>query len=182
MTLSFSTKWPAKMGELAGQPNAFTNKIIKSVWQHYPKEMSNFISNRSPEENEKFDRVTPFVALSIYQQEKLNPKIHTLRTGNRWKAGMKIHPVINNRTKDRFQFSPILEVKSVQEVMIEHTSHSCLSPMIYIHNGNNLYNPLTYDEMETLAINDGFPSLEAFFQWFDKDFRGQIIHWADFKY
>lgn len=31
MTLSFSTKWPQHMGEWAGQPNYFVEKILKSL-------------------------------------------------------------------------------------------------------------------------------------------------------
>lgn len=35
-----------------------------------------------------------------------------------------------------------------------------------------------------IVLNDGrsFPSVEAFFQFFDKDFNGKIIHWTDLKY
>jgi len=31
-------------------------------------------------------------------------------------------------------------------------------------------------------FNDGFESLQDFFNWFNKPFRGKIIHWTDFKY
>src|SRR5699024_2081987 len=49
------------------------------------------------------------------------PKIHTIRHDekDRWKPGMKIHPIINNRTKNRFQFAPVVECQSVQKIKIK---------------------------------------------------------------
>ena len=38
------------------------------------------------------------------------------------------------------------------------------------------------DQMETLAIADGFDSIEDFFKYFTNDFTGKIIHWTDLKY
>ena len=36
--------------------------------------------------------------------------------------------------------------------------------------------------MWQLAINDGFESLKHFFEYFNEDFEGKIIHWTDLKY
>jgi hypothetical protein len=41
---------------------------------------------------------------------------------------------------------------------------------------------LDKSEVELLARNDGFESVEDFFKWFDNDFEGWIIHWTDKKY
>jgi hypothetical protein len=30
--------------------------------------------------------------------------------------------------------------------------------------------------------NDGFDSIEDFFSYFDKGFKGKIIHWTDLRY
>ena len=39
-----------------------------------------------------------------------------------------------------------------------------------------------YQTMEKLAYNDGFESVEAFFNYFCKDFKGKIIHWTNLRY
>ena len=48
------------------------------------------------------------------------PKYHSIREdkNNRWRPGVKIHMVVFNRTKNRFQFAPVLECKSVQDINI----------------------------------------------------------------
>ena len=38
------------------------------------------------------------------------------------------------------------------------------------------------EETFRLMTNDGFDSPEDFFEWFDEDFEGKIIHWTHFKY
>lgn len=108
------------------------------------------------------------------------PKLHTIRRGHRWKAGMKIHAVIHNRTANRFQFAPTFQCLSVQDIIIQHTGHSPNYPLVMVHNGKNLMNPLGYQEMEKLARNDGFDSIDHFFEYFNEDFEGQIIHWTPF--
>ena len=57
----------------------------------------------------------------IFKKEGISPKIHTIREdkADLWKPGRKIHPVVFNRTKNRFQFAPVLECKSVQGIEIE---------------------------------------------------------------
>lgn len=50
MTIPFSTKWPKSMGELAGQPNCFTNKIMKWMWIYYGSKTTGFVCDRSEEE------------------------------------------------------------------------------------------------------------------------------------
>lgn len=168
------------MGELAGQPNLFEHKIWTS-------QMPDTLSA-----NALSAVLVEFARYNVIRKEKFGasmeikdvcPKIHTIRQGNRWKAGMKIHPVINNRNKNRFQFAPVMECVSVQEIEI-------YKGIILIDN------KVFYDEwiskhcpdrsklnfISKLAINDGFPSVEAFFQYFNTDFTGQIIHWTDLNY
>lgn len=38
------------------------------------------------------------------------------------------------------------------------------------------------DEVEKLAINDGFESAKELFEWFAPMFGGQIVHWTDHRY
>lgn len=169
MTLSFSTKWPKSMGELAGQPNYFVEKI----WAVHLNKSSDLNSSFAVYKTKNFKM---FGTKWIYPRD-FHPKLHTIREdkNNRWKAGMDIHFVINNRTKDRFQFAPVVKCVSVQE--IEIFAFSIGIPVINI-NGRMI----DYEEMKQLAINDGFPSVEAFFDYFNTDFKGKIIHWTDLKY
>ena len=115
-----------------------------------------------------------------------HPKIHTIREDekDRWKVGMKIHAVINNRTKDRLQFAPTLEVKGIQEIEIEHEDDWLgvhIDHQRYFFERNSKLQTQVA-AMEKLARNDGFDSLEDFFDYFDQPFKGKIIHWTDFKY
>ena len=114
----------------------------------------------------------------------LLPKIHTFRLGKRWKAGMKMHMVTGNRTKDRRQFNieyPELEYcVSVQDCIIRAgtTPMPCFSIEV---DGATLENDILF------LVNDGFNGPDQFFEWFGHPFKstehvGQIIHFTDFKY
>lgn len=171
------------MGEWAGQPNYFTNKIMKAMWIHHDHQTGHFIASRTEAENEKFDRIKVFEDLTVYQTQRLAPKIHTIRTGNRWRPGMKIHPVINNRTKDRFQFAPTIECVSVQRVRITYYNSNSDYPAVRINNNVfYMYEKHGVEVIEKLAINDGFDSIEQFFAYFNQDFVGQIVSWTDLTY
>jgi len=121
------------------------------------------------------------------------PKLHTLRIGNRWGAGMSIQMAYGVRTKNYEQFNKgITEleiVKSVQTIKIEGRPKiwqgESYVQRIWI-DGKSLC--LTHSQIVTLAINDGFvdggygEAAIRFFNWFSKDFEGQIIHWTDLRY
>jgi len=119
-------------------------------------------------------------------------KIHTIRADkkNRWKAGNKIHFVINNRTKDYFQFAPVLECRSVQEIEIiwGKPENPLFDVRVYIDQKlfyqriGGVSSAFRRLQMEELAQLDGFDSVEDFFKWFSTDFKGKIIHWTNFRY
>ncbi len=190
MNLSFSTKWSTQMNALAGKPTHFVEKIWAGLLLN--EELLNMPSNEALEylyacEKNIHGWVEPVDFIEV-------PKLTTIREDihDRWKAGNKIHFVINNRTKDRFQFAPVLRVKSVQKIEIFNYTNSSKSLIQY----SALENDCTYriysvlidgkqlrsEQVDRLAINDGFPSVEAFFNFFDKDFSGKIIHWTDLRY
>lgn len=122
------------------------------------------------------------------------PKIHTIREdkNNRWKAGIKIDFFINCRQKNMFRFAPVLPVISTQEIRIKYTMSSSNTPLVYVEVfGNNdwkclgTYNPKNkeyFGDLLLLAQNDGFDTVEDFFLYFNKNFKGKIIHWTDLKY
>jgi hypothetical protein len=170
MTLSFSQKFKD------GTPNYFIEKIWNglirdcdfSVYDYYFNEYANKFGEYW---NENYTEI-------------LTSKIHTIRSGNRWKAGDKIHFVVNSRTKDRFQFAPVITAKSVQRIDITYYPESLdltkkvkHSPLVRIDD-----KAIVGDELMNLVRNDGFNSAEQFFEWFSEDFEGQIIWFCDGKY
>ncbi len=100
-----------------------------------------------------------------------NTKIHSIREDkfDRWKPGMKIHFATGVRTTNYNQFKGGVCI-SVQDVEIDF-------PRIKVDGRD-----LMFSERLRLAHNDGFNGLYELFEWFNKSFKGKIIHWTDFKY
>jgi len=193
MTIGFSTHWPKTMTEeYAGKLTLFPEKILESAKSIMDFYYYDFHGGEQPLGCNSDDDIESI------NYEDIFPKHHTLREdpSDRWKVGMKIHPVINNRTKNRFQFAPVLEVKGIQKIEIKYIKSSTKTPLIYVGIESQktpgymlclgTYNPelkiASCNAIEVLAINDGFESLEQFFAWFNKDWSGKIIHWTDLKY
>jgi hypothetical protein len=120
-------------------------------------------------------------------------KLHTIRkdTSNRWKAGSDIHFVINNRTPERFQFAPVVKCVSTQKIRIKRLTAkevNIFSPKDIIWSFRNHFivsvddQLLSRENIKALAINDGFNSVHDFFEYFNTDFTGKIIHWTNLKY
>lgn len=175
MTLSFSTKWPARMQSCAVQPNYF----IQKIWKAIPDATLGILSDYYSAHMDKFG-----YCWDTYQPPR--PKLHTIRRGHRWKPGMKIHMVINNRTPRRFQFAPVIRCVSVQDIEIKEkvmTPFPCYKTndqRVFTVNVDGKY--LIGDRIMDIAINDGFDSADHFFEYFNEDFEGQIIHWTPLRY
>lgn len=178
MTLSFSTKFTDKT------PTYFICKLWKGL---YGRGLS--FKHMYPYMEEHFQK---FQKSWNVPSEYYNSKIHTIRQDvkKRWKVGMKIHFVINNRTKNRFQFAPVLEVKKIQEIEIKYveSKHYKINIGVFV-DGQMIGNAFGNDEIEsydntllTLALNDGFKDVQSFFDWFKEDFTGRLIHWTDLSY
>jgi len=106
-------------------------------------------------------------------------KIHTIREdkNNRWKPANTIHMAVGVRTKNYTQFA-LHNCISVQTIEIRRFHGVALS-FSTIKIGNNY---IWQGDWLKIARNDGFETLEEFFDWFDKDFTGKIIHWTTLKY
>lgn len=161
-----------------GTPNYFPEKIIKSLDLPEYKKMTLNDSLGDviyPDSDE-------FMAGSCNPLFPHITKLHTFRHDekNRWKVGMKIHFVINNRSKDQYTFAEAI-CKGIQEIVIIPSPTSIsMMPDIVVDNRR-----LSYTERSTLITNDGFPEtgLEHFNTWFPQIvFSGKIIHWTDLKY
>lgn len=98
-------------------------------------------------------------------------KKHTIREDkkNRWKAGMLMHMATGVRTKNYNCFKEVT-CKSIQLIEIQNNS-------ITVDNRK-----LTEQEIQQLIVNDGFDSTIDFWNWFEKPFKGKIIHWTDLRY
>lgn len=97
-------------------------------------------------------------------------KIHTIRKDveNLFYYGLYLDLYTSEgHSKRIFHFA---KCHSIQEIEI-------INKQVFIE-GNLLSNAM----MLTLAFNNGFNSLEEFFEWFNKIFVGKIIHFTDFKY
>lgn len=121
----------------------------------------------------------------IKKVANITPKLHTIRAGNRWKAGDKIHMAYGSRTKNYQQFNkgiPELQiVKSVQSIKIKITEFEfqgkpMVLPHIFIDDKDMI------QKTDVIAANDGFSSVAEFGTWFNVNFEGQIIHWTDLRY
>lgn len=184
MTLAFSTHFPDKKGTLSLKPTYFIDKI----WYGFL-----FRKDDLCDENQKYhiQYIEKFKdnwdSREFHFTEKYE-KLHTIREdkSNRWKAGNDIHPVINNRTPQRFQFAPTIKCISVQLIWIQTFKKRILVEN-YLNDDktipdNSYWKELQADEVFNLIKNDGFDSEEDFWLYFDKSFAGKIIHWTNLKY
>lgn len=176
MTLSFSQK-------INDAPTYFVEKIWWGLLQY---KIATFTDCNSYQKQHisKFNECWPMEAPG--ELKPINPKIHTIRVDeqDQWRLGMPIHFAINNRSKNRFQFAPVVPVKGVQriEIMFKKGKAS-----IYID--NQKLNRRWYDQ---LAVNDGFENWTSMAIYFMQNakphetggyiFKGKIIHWTNLKY
>lgn len=188
MILSFST-------QLNGKPTNFVEKIWKCFKTLNPEFHQNLIKVIDEKES-----VSPYpVDVSIFNN--CMPKMHTIRKDekNRWNSCRNIHFVINARQKNMKHFAPVLPVISTQKIEIKYNYFkkeqlSINKPFnvictiliddkfygdAYFYEGKVTQNSHT---LKPLFENDGFDSIDEFFEYFNTDFTGKIIHWTDLKY
>jgi len=110
-------------------------------------------------------------------------KIHTLRTDatNRWQAGRKMHMYTGRYTATDRQFVKEAECVSVQYIsLFAVVDLICTSNLI----DGEIILERTLSDKEALefARNDGFDTLEDFWQWFTTTQTLKLIHWTDKRY
>jgi len=114
-------------------------------------------------------------------------KLHTIREDKhgRWHAGRAIHMATGVRTKhyNCFKQKECISTQAIKFKWHEPTKKApdrwCNILVSVNHCG---YKLLSYREIERLAINDGFKTVADLLIWFNKDFKGKIIHWTNLKY
>jgi len=180
--LKFMTTWPEVMG---GGETLFPEKVMASrlndqvstEWILYEKQ-----------------RQGPPVELM-----SLVPRIHTIRKGNRWKAGDLIHPQIwsGKPYKSKvIQFHRAFKCTGTQDIAVKYLSpgvtynaKKSTEPKLRYTPRNTFVKKITVDgktlrlkKLKELAMFDGFDDLSHFFKYFNEDFEGQIIHWSKNRY
>jgi hypothetical protein len=166
------------------------HEVIQKNWTH--KEGDVIDGMYSPDTKVLTDWNGHFWPFCTADVTELKPKLHTIREGNRWKAGDRIHMAYGVRTKNYQCFNegiPELEfVKSVQSIEITHyTIHMKPLEIMGIKGGSSTYIAMWidgeyYGGYRQVAINDGFEDVDQFYKWFKKDFSGQILHFSDLRY
>ena len=100
-------------------------------------------------------------------------KIHTIRAGQRWRAGEVAQFTLLAGQPGQHEFWPPQPVQSVQDIELTATGLRV--------DGR----PLAPAELLALARADGFPTAEALLAYFaDKPlpFHGQLVHWTACRY
>lgn len=97
-------------------------------------------------------------------------KLHTIRQRTIAVGTMLKHIVYPYHKQRRCVLSNYC--KSTQQISIEPASCTI------IVDGKEL----SKTDMERLAKNDGFESMEDFWSFFNQSYQGTIIHWTDIRY
>lgn len=129
-------------------------------------------------------------------------KLHTIRSGNRWKPGMSIQMATGVRTPQYNQFNadrPDLQVcKCVQDILFRF-NHECDIHIIHDPDIRNkgLYTFSIFIDgkqvinkflLKIISKCDGFDTVYDFIEWFydvrnqeRNNYVGQIIHWTEYN-
>jgi len=168
MNLNFMKKWPW------GKETDFRYKVIKSVFA--------------------IDPTYNYSHLDLVGQTYAIGKCHTIRKGDRWKPGMKIHFRQWSGLPYKSEaplFAPVVPCISVQKISIKYTKKDFVRIKIdgKLFHEQNIHDTPTgtksFDKFIGLCLADGFDLYEGhlnFFKYFNKDFKGQIIHWTNLRY
>ena len=109
-------------------------------------------------------------------------KIHSLRHGQRWAAGMEIHMATGVRTKNYNQFNQdrpdLKKCTAVQEIKFMQMKELGMAWILV--DGIRM----SAKDNEDLARNDGFENFLELCRWFPEpdDFPTQIVHWTNVRY
>ena len=185
-----------------GSPTYFVEKILKGMLNEYEKTVHEKYIGTVGHLYDAGDFLNyMYVDDFLAKVDSVNPKLHTVREDSkeRWKVGTKIDFFINVRQPNMYRFAPVLPVVSTQKIEFiwkENTeNHTCLGTKFdrictikiddrfygdaYLFNGSVVSSSYT---IPTFANNDGFDTPDELFAYFNKNFKGKIIHWTDLRY
>ena len=179
--ITFSLKFPAYHPKI-GQPTFFVEKMLNDLGTDYTTVQYYGMLSVWNEEKLKDGRLSIldlqefFISLRV---DVMECKAHTIRSGNRFKAGDTFAPCVwtdkvNPKSgrkgayqSPQIQFAPNIEVKKTWDTTIQ-------GGLMWVnHQG------IVTSDVERVAINDGLSYID-FRSWFyGKEFSGTIICWND---
>jgi hypothetical protein len=164
--LTFSTKFPSYHPR-KGEPTYFVEKIHKSLIG-----IKSFEDRILIEKQLELELIEPMGSYFYDEEFELcAPKHHTIRAGNRFKAGDMFSPRIwSGRPYNSKQIviAPDIRVEKVWDFQIQQ-------PIIWV---NNIPVSSSHELIKSVSENDGL-EIKEFLDWFQypKPFKGQIICW-----
>jgi len=113
-------------------------------------------------------------------------KVHTMRTdrNNRWVPGRKIEHYFGNRFGPEYHCFLKNKCISTQLVLMVLIKSAINPPALKVTIDRKR---LSDNEVQQLAINDGFKDVDCLIAWFFKEpkvdmWAGKLIHWTSLKY
>jgi len=177
--ITFSEKFPAYHPQ-AGEKTFFAEKI----WKGLPIEGEYTIWSKYPRLMKSGEWQVPHLWRDMMLDKKFTPKYHTIRAGQRWKAGDWFSPRVWSAkpyASKQIEFAPQLQIKK--------TFGFEMHPFLWFDECEYFINGKRYggDELTEVAKNDGLGIMD-FACWFAgpnaastkrKSFVGQIICWDE---
>jgi len=188
--ITFSRTFP-KGHPKAGQPTYFVEQVLNAIGIDY---RGTKYFRLLVELNPKIDsNILSEFHQSLPRGRTNSKKLHTIRSGNRWKAGEQASPRIWSGRPyfdPQIIFAPDQEVKQVGDFVIKECERyddilEMSIPEIWIDIGTKYNYPHTCSMdmsiIPMVAKNDGL-STNDLLDWFKypKPFEGQIIAWKEF--
>lgn len=171
MILPFST-------QLNGKPTYFVERIHAGLIAHSKIPTDAILEFAHPEFN-------------VDALAEKHMKIHTIRDdkSDRWKQDVLIDFFINTRKPNMTRFAPKIHCKGTQTIEITFLNEEIPTFTGEVSKlAKTRYNEvdvcvdgnvMSIKDIKELSENDGFDTVEDFFNYFNKDFTGKIIHWSD---
>ena len=164
--ISFSTHYPDRMGDLAGKPTRFPEKLIKGLGYG---------------EDREYDILKLFYSLNKECHPEgyinLNPKTTTIRKNyDYWKSkeGQLIQPFFwagkPYRSK-QVVFCPAVRLKKVWYASIANRRSIVLGE--HYRGISRIF--WTPEDFKYITQNEGFDHPDHFWMWFDKDMDGALL-------
>lgn len=178
--ITFSRTFP-KYHPKAGQATHFVEKIYESAFKDgFGDDFEDILNEIN--HNVGFFTLDEFVN-SLSDNSNITPKHHTIRAGNKWKAGDRFLPVVWSGEPYRSKqivIAPPIEIVKTWDIYFSTLTIDRVTQWAWSINDG----VLTHDDEVNLAKNDGLDWIDLL-DWFrrtkrgDVEFDGQIICWNE---
>lgn len=113
-----------------------------------------------------------FIKISEY------PKCHIILENTDLKSGNHIQLMCNDVINSGIrQIAPDIFCKSTQKIQIKYKPELSAIPMVFVDDKD-----LCTKELEQLSVCEGFDDISQFYERFNEDFTGEIVHWTNLRY